>query len=43
MHGDKDNIAPLPAVQRVLDEAASTDTKLVTFPGAFHEVRWVCE
>jgi len=38
IHGDKDNIAPLPAVQRLLDEAASPDKQLVTLPGAFHEV-----
>lgn len=38
VHGDKDNIAPLPAVERFLDEVASTDKELATFPGAFHEV-----
>jgi len=38
IHGDKDNIAPLPAVQRLLDEAASPDKQLVTLPGAFHEL-----
>jgi alpha-beta hydrolase superfamily lysophospholipase len=39
LHGTSDNIAPMKAVKRLLEEAQSTDTKMHEFPGSYHEVR----
>jgi len=38
VHGTSDNVAPMKAVKRLLEEAQSTDTKMHEFPGSYHEL-----